>query len=122
MKITSLILIVFILVLNAFINFCCLFALEKSELIDEVILLPIPVSAATIRSHLATSKLGHLLNEMNRDDERPVLDQIVDIALTLQRLTIKFDDKIEAIDINPVIVGSGRCLAVDAMIILKTEK
>jgi acetate---CoA ligase (ADP-forming) len=93
-----------------------------AELIDEVILLPIPVSAATIRSHLATSKLGRLLNEMNRDDERPVLDQIVDIALTLQRLTIKFDDKIEAIDINPVIVGSGRCLAVDAMIILKTEK
>ena len=85
-----------------------------TEVLDEVMLLPIPVARATIRTRLATSKLGRLVHHIGGD---AALDQVTGALAALQGLIQAHGDKIESIDVNPLLVGEAGCIAVDALIV-----
>jgi hypothetical protein len=42
---------------------------------------------------------------------------MVDLLLSLQRAALAIGDRLEAIDINPVILGAAGAVAVDALVI-----
>jgi hypothetical protein len=85
-----------------------------TEILDEVLLLPIPVARATIRERLAASKLGRLVKHIGGDSG---LDQVTAALAALQGLIQVHGDKIESIDVNPLLVGEKSCIAVDALIV-----
>jgi acyl-CoA synthetase (NDP forming) len=85
-----------------------------TEILDEVLLLPIPVARATIRERLAASKLGRLVHHIGGD---AVLDQVTSALAALQGLIQVHGEAIESIDVNPLLVGEKSCIAVDALIV-----
>jgi acyl-CoA synthetase (NDP forming) len=85
-----------------------------TEVLDEVMLLPIPVARATIRERLVGSKLGRLIRHIGGD---AALDQVTAALNALQGLIQAHGDKIESIDVNPLLVGEKGCIAVDALIV-----
>lgn len=87
-----------------------------TEILDEVVLLPIPVARATIRETLVASKLGRLVRHIGGD---AALDQVTGALAALQGLIQVHGDKIESIDVNPLLVGETSCIAVDALIVPK---
>jgi acyl-CoA synthetase (NDP forming) len=89
-----------------------------TEVLDEVILLPIPLARATIRERLAASKLGRLVKHIGGEG---ALDQVTASLGALQGLIQAHGDKIESIDVNPLLVGEKNCIAVDALIVPRTN-
>ena len=89
-----------------------------TEILDEVLLLPIPVARATIRDGLAGSKLGRLVQHIGG---AAALDQVTSALCALQALIQAHGDKIESIDVNPLLVGEKSCIAVDALIVPKQK-
>jgi hypothetical protein len=85
-----------------------------TEILDEVLLLPIPVARCVIRDRLAGSKLGRLVKHIGGDG---ALDQVTAALAALQALIQAQGDKIESIDVNPLLVGEKSCIAVDALIV-----
>lgn len=85
-----------------------------TEILDEVLLLPIPVPRAAIRERLAASKLGRLVKHIGGDG---ALDQVTDAMGALQGLIQAHGEAIESIDVNPLLVGEKSCIAVDALIV-----
>ena len=83
-------------------------------ILDEVLLLPNPVPRATIREQLAASNLGRLVHHIGGD---AALDQVTAALGALQGLIQAHGDKIESIDVNPLLVGEKSCIAVDALIV-----
>lgn len=87
-----------------------------TEVLDEVTLLPIPVARETIRNQIAAGKIGHLVSLIGGEK---ALDQVVQTLDALQRLVVAHGDKIQSIDVNPLLVGESGCMAVDALIVPK---
>jgi acetate---CoA ligase (ADP-forming) len=87
-----------------------------TEVLDEVVLLPIPVSPATIRARIASGKIGRLVQLIGGD---AALDDVVRTLDALQRLVMAHAEDILSIDINPLLVGDSGCMAVDALIVPK---
>jgi len=85
-----------------------------TEVLDEVMLLPVPVSPARIRVRLADSKVGRLVRRIGGDK---ALDEVVRALDGLQRLVMTHGDRIRSIDVNPLLVGEAGCVAVDALIV-----
>jgi hypothetical protein len=85
-----------------------------TEVLDEAILLPIPVSSERIKARLSTSRTGHLVKVIGGEN---ALEQVVHSLDALQRLVMTHEDKIRSIDVNPLLVGEKGCVAVDALIV-----
>jgi acyl-CoA synthetase (NDP forming) len=90
-----------------------------TEVLDEVMLLPIPVSPATIRSRLAAGRIGRLVRLIGGD---AALTDVVQTLDALQRLVVAHEEAIRSIDINPLLVGETGCVAVDALIVPKRRR
>jgi acyl-CoA synthetase (NDP forming) len=88
-----------------------------AEALDEVILLPIPAGADPVRRRIAESRLGAVLAAV--DAGGGALDRIVAMLSCLERLVLAHGGLIETVDLNPVLVGTGGVVAVDAALVLR---
>lgn len=86
-----------------------------TEVLDAVELLPIPSNTAAIRSGLARSRAGRMLAATG--NATAATEQFIGIIEALQRLAHASPGRISSIDVNPVMVSPGGCLAVDALIV-----
>ena len=87
-----------------------------TEILDEVMLLPVPILPERIRSRLAGSKIGHLVQLIGGEQ---ALTEVVQSLDALQRLVMTHADKIHSIDVNPLLLSERGCIAVDALIVPK---
>ena len=94
-----------------------------AELIDSVLLLPIPMARDDIRRRISGAKLGALIArlELSARSTGSILDDVVDALDALQPLIGSCGDLIKSIDVNPLLVGDARCAAVDALIVLSRK-
>ena len=93
-----------------------------TEALNESRLFPIPVSAAAMKKRLLDTRIGHLL--MAIDEGRPAgapsaLVGVLDSLQALQGLMLAHGDRIESVDVNPLLVGDSGCMAVDALVVLR---
>ena len=96
-----------------------------TEALDESRLFPIPVAAAAMRKRLGDTRLGRLLAAIDagRGKGAPsVVNAVLGSLEALQRLILAHADRIESIDVNPLLAGDSGCVAVDALIVLKGPK
>ena len=87
-----------------------------AEALNDTVVWPIPVGRQTIEAKLATSSLGRVLGS-HRWRHAGTMKAMVDLLLALQRVALAIGDGLEAIDINPVILGAAGAVAVDALVI-----
>lgn len=89
----------------------------NAELLDSVLLLPVPMPLASIRRALEASKLASLLERLG---QRSKVDLFGDVAAALnavQHVVIEGGDGLQSIDVNPLLVTDAGCIAVDALIV-----
>jgi acyl-CoA synthetase (NDP forming) len=95
-----------------------------AELIDSVILLPVPMPRDDIRQCIAGSRLGALIVKFGTRPgaDASVLDGVVDALMALQSLVLSSNGLIRSIDVNPFLVHDTGCVAVDALIVPAARK
>ena len=86
-----------------------------TDLLDRVELLPIPTDTTTIHAAVSASLTGRILAARGDGDQS--LRQFVAILDRLQRLAIRFDNALDSIDINPILLSKTGCIGVDALIV-----
>lgn len=82
-----------------------------AERLDQVTLLPLPVGPATLRARVEASALGRIA---------PV-EEVARVLEALQALVLEHPQRIDSIDVNPLLVASDGCVAVDALIVLSKQ-
>lgn len=87
-----------------------------AEALHDVVTFPIPVSRAAIESGLARGSLGRVLTSP-RWKHPAACPAFVDLLISLQSAALALGDRLQAIDINPVILGHAGAVAVDALVI-----
>jgi hypothetical protein len=87
-----------------------------AEALDAVTLWPLPTTRSDIERKLAATALGRIFGSARWTD-RASCNAFVEALLRLQSLALWAGDRLEAVDINPIIVGNGRCVAVDALVV-----
>lgn len=89
---------------------------ETAELVNDRRFALAPVSEAEAAQMLGSLRLSPLLDPYRG---RPGVDrsEIVRAVVALSRLVAAFPDRIREIDVNPLIVGPDRAVAVDAVIV-----
>lgn len=116
-----------------------------SEILDDVMLFPVGLPRDRLASELAASRIGRIAVQSHGSAPQQgcdhggdhghdhghgaesasgggsVLEQIVDILVSLQDLLSESGDLIESIDINPILVRDGGCIAVDALVVLRAH-
>jgi acetate---CoA ligase (ADP-forming) len=86
-----------------------------TEALHDVASFPLPSSQAFIEAGLAKSSLGRVLASP-RWQYPGVSAAFVDLLMSLQAAALSLGDRLQAIDINPVILGSAGAIAVDALV------
>ena len=87
-----------------------------AEALRDVCLWPVPVSRGAIEARLNRSALGRILGS-TRWQYPDVRQALVDLLLALQDAAIALGDRLEAVDINPVMLGPSGAIAVDALVV-----
>ncbi len=87
-----------------------------AEALRDVCIWPVPVSRETIERKLARSTLGRVLASA-RWPHPEAAAGFIDLLLALQQLALALGDRLEAIDINPVMLGAAGAVAVDALVV-----
>ena len=87
-----------------------------AEALRDVCIWPLPVSRAAIERKLAYSSLGRVLHSP-RWKHPDAAGAFVDLLVKLQDAALALGDRLEAIDINPVMLGASGAVAVDALVI-----
>ncbi len=82
-----------------------------AEALDQVTLVPLPVGPSTMRARLAASPIARIA---------PV-EEVARALEALQALALEHADEIDSIDVNPLLVTAGGCVAVDALIVLTSR-
>jgi hypothetical protein len=77
---------------------------------------PLPVSRSFIEAGLAKGSLGRVLASP-RWKHPGASSAFVDLLMSLQEAALSLGDALQAIDVNPVILGSAGAIAVDALVI-----
>jgi acyl-CoA synthetase (NDP forming) len=93
-----------------------------TEVFDLVELIPIPAAVDTIRATIERSRVGRLVSSVaGAGDPTLVWDHVIGTLAALQSLVVEYGEHIESIDINPLLIGSQGCMAVDALVVLRRE-
>ena len=87
-----------------------------AEALHDVATFPVPVSRTAIEAGLALGSLGRVLNSPRWRHET-AFQAFVDMLISLQSAALALGDRLQAIDINPVILGATGAVAVDALVI-----
>ncbi len=88
-----------------------------AEVLDETVLLPLPIAGPAIKSRLDASRLGRLIAAIDVHGAG-LMNDLLDALDALQGLIAAEGALIEAIDVNPFLLGAGRSVAVDALVVL----
>ena len=88
-----------------------------AEVLDRVMLMPMPTNTAAMRARVEATPIGALLTRI--DASGSVMKQLIATLEALQLLVMNYESFIESIDVNPLIITSTSCVAVDAVIVLK---
>ena len=88
-----------------------------AELLDSVVLLPVPISQDRLEARIAETKVGALLARLSKSAGRDLSADVVSALTALQSLLLAAADDISSIDVNPLLVGSAGVQAVDALIV-----
>jgi hypothetical protein len=91
-----------------------------AEAIEDICLWPLSASPCQIEEKLDTSVLGRILSSA-RWAYPQARGELIDAILALQGFARDAGEALEAIDINPVILGSCGAVAVDALIVLASS-
>jgi acyl-CoA synthetase (NDP forming) len=86
------------------------------EAIDDVAYALPPFDAKTARRLVDSLRLRRLLNG-ERGQTPAALDAFCDVAARFSAVAANFGDVLEEVDLNPVIVNSKGCVAVDALVV-----
>jgi acyl-CoA synthetase (NDP forming) len=87
-----------------------------AEALHDVVTFPVPVSRAFIEAGLANGSLGRVLASP-RWKYADSGEALVDLLMGLQSAAVALGDRLEAIDVNPVILGASGAIAVDALVV-----
>jgi len=87
-----------------------------AEALHDVSTVPIPSSRTAIEAAVARGSLGRVLASP-RWKYPGASEAFVDLLLALQEAAVALGDRLQAIDINPVILGREGAIAVDALVI-----
>ncbi len=87
-----------------------------AEALRDVTMWPVPVSRAAIQADLAASSLGRVLRSP-RWTHPAAEAAFIDLLMGLQAAAVSLGERLAAIDINPVILGAGGAIAVDALVV-----
>jgi acyl-CoA synthetase (NDP forming) len=87
-----------------------------AEALHDVATFPLPVSRTFIEAGLAKDSLGRVLASP-RWKHPGTSAAFVDLLMSLQEAALSLGDALQAIDINPVILGEAGAIAVDALVI-----
>lgn len=90
-----------------------------AEALRDVVTLPIPSSRTAIQAAVAKGSLGRVLASP-RWKHTGSLTAFVDALMALQSAALACGNRLQAIDINPVILGASGAVAVDALVVPKT--
>jgi acetate---CoA ligase (ADP-forming) len=87
-----------------------------AEALRDVTMWPVPVTRHDIETGLAHSSLGRVLRSPRW--KHPAAETaLVDLLMHLQAAATSQADRLEAIDVNPVILGADGAVAVDALVV-----
>ena len=86
------------------------------EVIDDVAYALPPFDAQTARRLVDSLRLRRLLNG-ERGQTPAALDAFCDVAAQFSAIVAELGDVLEEVDLNPVIVNSKSCIAVDALVV-----
>jgi acetate---CoA ligase (ADP-forming) len=87
-----------------------------AEALRDVAMWPIPIDRAAIERRLRSSALGRVLHS-DRWQHPCAAPAFVDLLLALQAAAVALGDRLQAIDVNPVILGAHGAVAVDALVV-----
>ena len=87
-----------------------------AEALHDVSTFPLPVERAFVESELAKGILGRILTSP-RWKHPGSFSAFVDVLMSLQAAALSLGDALQAIDINPVILGGAGAIAVDALVV-----
>jgi acyl-CoA synthetase (NDP forming) len=87
-----------------------------AEALSDVSAFPLPVGRDFITAHLAKANLGRILTSP-RWKHPGAFGAFVDVLMGLQTAALAMGDALQAIDINPVIIGGAGAVAVDALVV-----
>ena len=87
-----------------------------AEALRDVCLWPVPVSPDAIADKLARSSLGRVLRSP-RWQHPDSLRALMHLLVALQDFAVSLGDRLEAVDINPVMLGAAGAIAVDALVV-----
>jgi acyl-CoA synthetase (NDP forming) len=90
-----------------------------TEALRDVCIWPVPVSREMIVGKLAQSSLGRVMAGA-RWQHPAAAGAFVELLLALQSLAVALGDRLEAVDINPVMLGACGAVAVDALVVPRT--
>lgn len=88
----------------------------NAEALSAATLWPIPTTRADIEAKLAASALGRILTSPRWNDAASHT-AFVEALLALQSLALWAGAAIDSVDVNPLLLGNGRAIAVDALIV-----
>ncbi|WP_428492084.1 acetate--CoA ligase family protein [Rhodopila sp.] len=87
-----------------------------AEALHEVVRFPLPVSRGFVEAGLARSSLGRVLASP-RWKYPAAGEAFVDLLMALQDAALALGDGLQAIDVNPVMLGEAGAIAVDALVL-----
>ncbi|HEX2941817.1 MAG TPA: acetate--CoA ligase family protein, partial [Rhodopila sp.] len=87
-----------------------------AEALHDVTTFAVPVSRSAIADGLANSSLGRVLASP-RWAHKDALEAFIDLLAGLQTAALAMGDAVQAIDVNPVILGKAGAVAVDALVV-----
>ncbi|HEY0183973.1 MAG TPA: acetate--CoA ligase family protein [Rhodopila sp.] len=87
-----------------------------AEALHDVATFPLPVSRSFIETTLAKGSLGRVLSSPRWQHPHANV-AFVDLLMSLQEAALALGDALQAIDINPVILGVAGAVAVDALVV-----
>ncbi len=86
-----------------------------AEALRDVVTLPIPSSRQAIEAAVSAGSLGRVLSSP-RWKHKGSLAAFVDVLMGLQAAALACGERLQAIDVNPVILGASGAIAVDALV------
>ena len=89
-----------------------------AETLDTVDVFHIDLEDDRIRQRLASSVTARALEKFAGQPAVAAIDQVVGVLARLRRFVRDHEVAIDSIDINPLLVGPGVCMAVDALVVL----
>jgi acetate---CoA ligase (ADP-forming) len=87
-----------------------------AEALHDVATFPLPVGRPFVEAGLAKGSLGRILTSP-RWKHPGCFTAFVDLLMCLQEAALSLGDGLQAIDVNPVILGGAGAVAVDALVV-----